>query len=180
MTPQERRVAKTINFGIMYGMSAFRLSGELGITRREAADFIEKYFQRYSGVKSFVEKTVKKAAEEGFVRTHWGHVRDIPGISSRNATERAAAERTAVNTVIQGTAAEIMKKAMLDIGKELDEKKYGTRLLLQVHDELIFQVPLTEADEVEKMIKEKMEGAVFLPIPLKASVERGRCWGDMH
>ena len=180
VTPQERRVAKTINFGIMYGMSAFRLSGELGITRREAADFIEKYFQRYSGVKSFVEKTVKKAAEEGFVRTYWGHVRDIPGISSRNATERAAAERTAVNTVIQGTAAEIMKKAMLDIGKELDEKKYGTRLLLQVHDELIFQVPLSEADEVEKMIKEKMEGAVSLPIPLKASVERGRCWGDMH
>ena len=177
---KERRVAKTINFGIMYGMSAFRLSNELGISRGEASQFIEKYFQRYSGVKAFVEKTVKEAEENGFVKTYWGHRREIVGINSRNKTEKAAAERTAVNSVIQGTAAEIMKKAMIEVDKALKERALKTKLLLQVHDELIFQVPLSEADEVESLIKEKMEGAVSLPVPLKVSVERGNSWGDMH
>ena len=180
VTAAERRVAKTINFGIMYGMSAFRLSSELGITRAEALEFISRYFQRYSGVRKFVDETVKKAEKDGFVRTNWGHIREILGINSRNKTEKAAAERTAVNTVIQGTAAEIMKKAMLDVSKALEEGGFRTKLLLQVHDELIFQVPVEEADEVEALIKEKMENAASLPVPLKVSVERGECWGDMH
>ena len=177
---KERRVAKTINFGIMYGMSAFRLSNELGITRTEAQEFINKYFQRYSGVKKFVETTVKNAEEKGYVMTYWGHMREIIGINSRNKTEKAAAERTAVNTVIQGTAAEIMKKAMISVNKALKERNLKTKLLLQVHDELIFQVPIEEADEVEKLIKEKMENVVKLPVPLRSSVERGASWGDMH
>ena len=180
VNPHERRVAKTINFGIMYGMSAFRLSNELGITRSEAKEFIDKYFQRYSGVRQFVESTVKSAEEKGYVSTYWGHMREITGINSRNKTEKAAAERTAVNTVIQGTAAEIMKKAMISVDGALKEGKYKTKLLLQVHDELIFQVPLDEADEVEKLIKEKMENVVKLPVPLRSSVERGYSWGDMH
>lgn len=180
VTPKERRVAKTINFGIMYGMSAFRLSNELGITRTEAQEFINKYFQRYNGVKKFVENTVKSAEEKGYVMTNWGHMREIIGINSRNKTEKAAAERTAVNTVIQGTAAEIMKKAMISVDSALKERKLKTKLLLQVHDELIFQVPLEEADEVEKLIKEKMENIVSLPVPLRSSVERGNSWGDMH
>ena len=107
-------------------------------------------------------------------------MREITGINSRNKTEKAAAERTAVNTVIQGTAAEIMKKAMISVDGALKEGKYKTKLLLQVHDELIFQVPLDEADEVEKLIKEKMENVVKLPVPLRSSVERGYSWGDMH
>ena len=180
VTPKERRVAKTINFGIMYGMSAFRLSNELGITRTEAQEFINKYFQRYSGVKKFVEDTVKSAEEKGYVTTYWGHMREIVGINSRNKTEKAAAERTAVNSVIQGTAAEIMKKAMISVASVLKERSFKTKLLLQVHDELIFQVPMDEADEVEKLIKEKMESVVSLPVPLRSSVERGNSWGDMH
>ena len=180
VTPKERRVAKTINFGIMYGMSAFRLSNELGITRTEAQEFINKYFQRYSGVKQFVEDTVKSAEEKGYITTYWGHMREIVGINSRNKTEKAAAERTAVNSVIQGTAAEIMKKAMISVASLLKERGFKTKLLLQVHDELIFQVPAEEADEVEKLIKEKMENVVSLPVPLRSSVERGYSWGDMH
>ena len=180
VTPKERRVAKTINFGIMYGMSAFRLSNELGITRTEAQEFINKYFQRYNGVKQFVEDTVRSAEEKGYVTTYWGHMREIVGIDSRNKTEKAAAERTAVNSVIQGTAAEIMKKAMVSVSSVLKERGFKTKLLLQVHDELIFQVPVDEADEVEKLIKEKMENVVSLPVPLRSSVERGNSWGDMH
>ena len=180
VTTAERRVAKTINFGIMYGMSAFRLSNELEISRHEAASFITRYFERYRTVQDFVSATVKDAEEKGYVRTYWGHVREILGINSRNKTEKAAAERTAVNTVIQGTAAEIMKKAMLGVTSEMAGRSLRSKLLLQVHDELIFEVPLEEADEMEALIKEKMEGAVSLPVPLKVSVERGHSWGDMH
>ncbi len=180
VTSAERRVAKTINFGIMYGMSAFRLSNELDITRTEATDFIKRYFERYSSVQSFVEETVKKAEEQGYVTTYWGHRREIIGIRSRNKTEKAAAERTAVNTVIQGTAAEIMKKAMIGIAEEMKKRSLSSRMLLQVHDELIFEVPEAEADEMEALIREKMEGAASLPVPLRCSIERGHSWGDMH
>ena len=180
VTSSERRVAKTINFGIMYGMSAFRLSNELDITRTEASEFIKRYFERYSSVRSFVEETVKKAEETGYVRTYWGHMREIIGIRSRNKTEKAAAERTAVNTVIQGTAAEIMKKAMIEISAEIEKRNLDSRMLLQVHDELIFEVPLSEADELEALIREKMEEAASLPVPLRVSIERGHSWGDMH
>ncbi len=180
VTSSERRVAKTINFGIMYGMSAFRLSNELDITRTEAKEFISRYFERYNHVKDFVEKTVKDAEKNGFVRTHWGHVREILGINSQSKTEKAAAERTAVNTVIQGTAAEIMKMAMLAISKALEEEKLDARLLLQVHDELIFEVKESDAERLEALLREKMEGAAVLSVPLKVSVERGHSWGDMH
>ena len=180
ITSQERRVAKTINFGIMYGMSAFRLSNELDITRSEAKEFITRYFERYSSVKGFVEKVNKKAEEMGYVKTHWGHEREILGINSSNKTERAASERTALNTVIQGTAAEIMKMAMIELFSELKKRGLFSKMLLQVHDELIFEVPLSEADEMERIIKEKMERVVTLTIPLRVSIERGLSWGDMH
>ncbi len=180
VTSAERRIAKTINFGIMYGMSAFRLAGELGISRSEASDFIKRYFERYSSVRTFVEKTVREAEAKGYVTTYWGHVRQISGINSRNRTEKAAAERTAVNTVIQGTAAEIMKKAMIDVTAEMKERGLKSKLILQVHDELIFEVPLEEKEEMERMVKEKMEGACVLSVPLCVSVESGESWGDMH
>ena len=164
----------------MYGMSAFRLSNELGIPRRDAAAFIEMYFQRYAGVKAFVEKTEEEARRNGFVRTRMGHVREVLGINSSNKVERAGAERVAVNTVIQGTAAEIMKIAMISIAGALRDGGYRTRMLLQVHDELIFEVPLEEKEAVAALVKERMESAVRLSVPLRASLEFGESWGDIH
>lgn len=180
ITPHERRIAKTINFGIMYGMSAFRLSNELGISRSEASNFISKYFERYSGVKSFVEKVVESAAKDGHVRTKYGHMRDVLGINSSNKIEKAAAERIAVNTVIQGTAAEIMKKAMIDIDRAIDENGLKSQILLQVHDELIFEVPEKEKEILSSIVRDKMENAVKLTVPLHASLEFGLSWGEMH
>ena len=169
-----------LNFGIMYGMSAFRLSNELGISRKDAAAFIEMYFQRYSGVRSFVEKMEESARRNGYVRTKFGHIREVLGINSSNKVERAGAERVAVNTVIQGTAAEIMKLAMISIDKALTERNLETRILLQVHDELIFEVPEAEEERVAMLVRDKMENAVKLSVPLRASLEFGASWGDMH
>ncbi len=177
---QERRIAKTINFGIMYGMSAFRLSKELGITRSDAASFITRYFDRYSSVRNFVEKTNSFASEHGYVVTAGGHRRDVLGINSSNKVEKAGAERVAVNTVIQGSAAEIMKLAMISVDKEIVSRGLKSRILLQVHDELIFEVSEDEQAEMEELVREKMEGAVKLDVPLRASLEFGQSWGDMH
>ncbi len=180
ITDHERRIAKTINFGIMYGMSAFRLSNELGISRKDAAAFIEMYFNRYSGVKSFVERMEEEARKNGYVRTRFGHIREVFGINSSNKVERAGAERVAVNTVIQGTAAEIMKLAMISIDKALSEGGFKTKTLLQVHDELIFEVPEKEKEEIAALVRNRMENAVRLSVPLRASLEFGTSWGDMH
>lgn len=175
VTADERRIAKTINFGIMYGMSAFRLSNELGISRSDAAAFIDRYFERYGAIRKFVEKCVKKAEEDGAVTTLFGHRRRIPGIRSVNKTEKKAAERVAVNTVIQGTASEVMKRAMLSLDSDLLDC-----LVLQVHDELIFEVPIDAADEMAFRIKKIMESSTSFSVPIKASVEIAECWGDMH
>ncbi len=176
----ERRIAKTINFGIMYGMSAFRLARDLGISRSDANDFISRYFERYSSVKAFVEKTNAFAAEHGYVLTAGGHRRDVIGINSSNKVEKAGAERVAVNTVIQGTAAEIMKLAMIGVDKGIAEAGLSSKMLLQVHDELIFEVPEAEKDIMKGLVKDRMENAVKLSIPLRASIEFGSSWGDMH
>lgn len=180
VSANERRIAKTINFGIMYGMSAFRLSNELGISRSDAAGFISMYFERYSGVKQFVEKVTEEATKSGYIKTKFGHIRDVIGINSANKTEKAAAERVAVNSIIQGTAAEIMKKAMIDIANAIEERGLSSKLLLQVHDELIFEVPEKEKEEMYSLVKEKMENAVSLTVPVKASLEFGSSWGVMH
>ena len=171
----ERQIAKTINFGIMYGMSAFRLSNELSITRKDAQQFIDLYFERYSGIRSFVDSTVKSAEEKGYVETLFHHRRHIQGINSKNKTEKNAAERVAVNTVIQGSASEIMKRAMIALSDR--DKSY---LVLQVHDELIFECPISEMEDVERSVKSIMENTTELSIPVRASVEHGECWGDMH
>ena len=180
VTDHERRVAKTINFGIMYGMSAFRLAGEIGISRREASDFIKMYFERYSGVKAFIERAETNARESLKVVTLFGHEREVPAINSSNHAERAGAERIAVNSIIQGTAAELMKLAMIRIDKAMAEQGLASRLLLQVHDELIFEVPEAEKETMAALVREKMEGAVKFSIPIRASVEFGASWGDMH
>jgi DNA polymerase I len=180
VTSDQRRIAKTINFGVMYGMSAFRLSQELSIPRSDAAIFIEAYFQRYSGVRKFIDTTVENAEKSGKVTTLLGHERVIPGIASRNKNERSGAERVAVNTPIQGTAADILKLAMIGIQEQIDQKNLISRMVLQVHDELIFEVPDNEIVTMSELVRSEMEGAVSLKVPLRVSLEIGSSWGDLH
>ncbi|MDR0690385.1 MAG: DNA polymerase I [Spirochaetaceae bacterium] len=178
--PAERRIAKTINFGVMYGMSAFRLSNELGISRTSAAAFIETYFKTYRGIRTYIEELIKKTEQTGYASTILGRRRYIQGINSRNKTEKAAAERVAVNTPIQGSAADIVKTAMLNLDKALTAQKSPARLLLQVHDELILEVPQEGAAEAAVLVRREMERAVTLKVPLRVSVETGKRWGDFH
>jgi len=176
----QRRMAKIINFGVIYGMSAFRLSNELDISRTEAQKFIGAYFKTYSGVRQFIEDTIKKTEQCGYVTTISGRRRYIPAINSHNKTEKSAAERIAVNTPIQGSAADIVKTAMLNLDKKLASQKSSTRLLLQVHDELILECPEEDAEKTAVLVKTEMEQAVTLDIPLRVTVEIGNSWGNFH
>jgi DNA polymerase-1 len=176
----QRRIAKTINFGVMYGMSAFRLANQLGLSRTEAAAFIDAYFRTYSGVSRFIGELVRKTEETGYASTIFGRRRYIQAINSRNKTEKASAERVAVNTPIQGSAADIVKTAMLKLDKALAAEKSAARLLLQVHDELILECPRDEAKAAARLTAEVMEKAVSLRVPLRVSVETGKHWGDFH
>ncbi|WP_455381325.1 DNA polymerase I [Salinispira pacifica] len=180
VTDVQRRMAKTINFGVMYGMSAFRLSRELGIPRAEADRFMEAYFATYSRIKGFIDEIVTGAEEIGVVKTLMGRVRPVPAITSRNRTEKMAAERIAVNTPIQGTAADIVKLAMIRIDERLRREKRASRLILQVHDELILECPEAEVEAVERLLEEEMSGVVKLSVPLKVHVESGSSWGELH
>lgn len=180
VTPDMRRTAKTINFGVMYGMSAFRLSNELGIPRAQAQSFIDKYFTTYADIQMFKEETISFAEKKGYVETLMGRRRYIRGINSRNKLEKSGAERIAVNTPIQGSAADIVKKAMLKVTETLTTKHIPCDLLLQVHDELIFECPETVAHEAAKIIQDAMEHVITLRVPLRVSVEVGPRWGDFH
>ena len=182
VTPEMRRTAKTINFGVIYGMSAFRLANDLGISRTQAAQFIDNYFTMYADVDKFIKDTVAAAEQTGKVTTIFGRSRPVIGINSRNKVEKAAAERIAVNSPVQGSAADIVKKAMISISQALEESKSPAKLLLQVHDELIFECPDDKAtiDATIALIKEKMEGAVELCVPLRVSIEYGTNWGEFH
>jgi len=180
VSPEQRRIAKTINFGVMYGMSSFRLSQELSIPRGDATRFIDSYFSTYRGVRGYMERVIAKAEETGKVSTIFGRERAIPGIASRNKTEKQGAERMAVNTGIQGSAADIVKKAMLAISARIEREGLRSSLLLQVHDELIFEVPLAEEARLTALVREEMERVVSLKVPLRVSVERGESWGAMH
>ncbi len=182
VTPEMRRTAKTINFGVIYGMSAFRLARDLGISRTQAAQFIDNYFAQYSSVDSFIKDTIKKAEESGYVETLFGRRRPIMNINSRNKLEKSAAERIAVNTPVQGSAADIVKTAMISVSEALTKTKSPARLLLQVHDELIFECPDDQAsiDATIALIKDKMENAVKLNVPLRVSIEYGKNWGEFH
>ena len=182
VTPEMRRTAKTINFGVIYGMSAFRLARDLGISRTQASQFIENYFAQYSSVDAFIKDTIKKAEETGWVETLFGRRRPIMNINSRNKLEKAAAERIAVNTPVQGSAADIVKTAMLAVSDALKTSASPAHLLLQVHDELIFECPDDKAtiDTTIALIKDKMENAVKLNVPLRVSIEYGKNWGEFH
>ena len=182
VTADMRRTAKTINFGVIYGMSAFRLANDLGISRTQAAQFIDNYFAQYSSVNAFIKETIKKAEETGYVETILGRRRPILAINSRNKIEKSAAERIAVNSPVQGSAADIVKKAMLGVSEALKKTKSPVRLLLQVHDELIFECPDDKAtiEAAIALIKDKMENAVKLKVPLRVSIEYGKNWGEFH
>ena len=180
VVPDMRRVAKVINFGVMYGMSAFRLANQLRISRTEAADFIARYFMTYSGVTGFMETLKETAAEKGFVETLMGRRRVIRAITSKNQKQRAAAERIAINTPIQGSAADIVKTAMLKVDHALKRQELSARILLQVHDELILEAPDYEVESVKTLLKREMESVVELAVPLRVGIESGDCWGDFH
>ncbi|MBU1078960.1 MAG: DNA polymerase I [Spirochaetes bacterium] len=176
----ERRAAKTINFGVIYGMGAFRLAQELGIPRGDAQRFIDAYFERYSGVAAYIRDVTDEARREGYAKTILGRRRPIRAIASKNANERQAAERVAVNTPIQGSAADIVKLAMLKVDAMLRARFPGSRLLLQVHDELIVEAPEAEAEAVAEAVASEMSQAIELSVPLRVGVETAGTWGDMH
>ena len=175
-TGEMRRRAKAINFGIIYGQTAFGLARELQISHRDAQEFIQRYFERYRGVKQFIDEVVEDTRQSRMTRTLFGRRRQIPDISSRNPGLRQFAERTAVNSPIQGTAADLIKLAMIRIHRELRERKLESRMLLQVHDELVFEVPDEELETLRALVKEEMESVVSLSVPLVVDVAVGRNW----
>ncbi len=178
VTGEMRRMAKIVNFGIAYGMSAYGLSRDLGIPRNEAEEYIKRYFQRFSGVNKYMNDIKKKAKEDGYVTTIFDRRRYIPEIKSRNYHRRSFAERTAINTPIQGSAADIMKIAMIEVYRELKGKSSEARLLLQVHDELVLEVKKEYLEEVAELVKDKMENAVEISVPLIVDLQAGDNWRD--
>jgi DNA polymerase-1 len=179
MDKETRNRAKAVNFGIVYGISAFGLAAQLGIPQAEAKAYIDRYFARYQGVRAFIESTLEQVRRDGYVRTLFGRMRPIPDIQSRNPNQRGFAERTAVNTPLQGTAADLIKLAMIAIDRKLIEQKMKSRMILQVHDELIFEVPADEKAEMETIVRTEMEGVVKLRVPLVADMGFGPNWRDL-
>jgi DNA polymerase-1 len=177
---EHRRRAKAVNFGIVYGLSAFGLSQQIGIDQKEAKRFIEAYFEKYVGVRQFIDRTLEQARAELKVATLFGRIRPIPDILSKNPNLRGFAERTAVNTPLQGTAADLIKLAMIRIDTELRERDLKSRMLLQVHDELVFEVPEAEFDVIKQLVTQKMEDAYQLKVPLKVEVGVGSNWRDLE
>ena len=178
VNPELRRRAKAVNFGIVYGQTPFGLSMTLGISRQEADTYIKRYFERYAGVKTFIESTIAEVKKTGVVRTMFGRLRPIPDLGSRNPSARGFAERTAVNTPLQGTAADLIKLAMVRIDAELSRRRMQTAMLLQVHDELIFESPPDELDDARGLVKDLMENAHRLDVPLVVDVGVGDNWRD--
>ncbi|QGG49084.1 DNA polymerase I [Heliorestis convoluta] len=179
VTSEMRRRAKAVNFGIVYGISDFGLSRDLSVSRAEAKHYIEGYFARYGGVKDYIEKTIATARKDGYVTTLLGRRRHLPELAVRNKVRQAFGERMAMNTPIQGTASDIIKAAMVAIDRLLQEKQAATRMILQVHDELIFQVPRKELTEIAPMIQNVMETTIVLSVPLVVDMKIGQNWYDM-
>jgi DNA polymerase-1 len=179
VTPDHRRQAKVVNFGMVYGLSAFGLSQNLGIEPAEAKLFIANYFEKYKGVRAFIDKTLEEARRDLKVRTLHGRIRPIPDINSKNFTQRGFAERTAVNTPLQGTAADLIKVAMIRIDAALQERKLKSRMTLQVHDELVFELPEDEVDVMKSLVREQMERAHDLAVPLLVEIGIGPNWRDL-
>ncbi len=180
VSPEERRVGKTINFGVVYGMSAFGLSQSLKIPKSDADRFIKTYFERFRGVNDYLKASIRSAEETGYTRTLLGRRRKIATINSRNRTEKSQAERIAVNSPIQGTAADIVKLAMVKLHHELGARALKARILLQVHDEIILEAPEDEVQSVLSIVTSVMEKVTEHEIPLKVQCGIGGSWGDFH
>ena len=178
VTPDMRRRAKTINFGIIYGMSAFGLAKDLGCSTEEAQKYINAYFNSHPEVKEYMDENVRKAKDDGFVTTILGRRRVIPELKSGNYNQRAFGERAAMNMPLQGSAADIIKIAMLKVAERLKREKMASKLVLQVHDELILDTPIAEEAEAKQLLKEEMENAIKLNVPLIAEVSTGKSWYD--
>lgn len=176
----QRRNAKAVNFGIVYGISSFGLSQDLSISRKEASEYIKQYFDTYPGIKTFLDNTVAKAKEDGYVRTLYGRIRPIPELSSSNFMQRSFGERIAMNSPIQGTAADIMKLAMIAVDKRLMEGNFKSRIVLQVHDELLLEVHENEFEAVKNIVSESMSKAADLKVKLEIGIESGKNWLEAH
>jgi DNA polymerase-1 len=180
VTPEMRRQAKTINFGVIYGQGAFSLGKQLGVSTRTAKEFIDNYFARHKGAQAFLESCVKEAEKNGYVTTLLGRKLPIPDIMSSNGSIRAFAERNAINYPIQGSAADIIKQAMVRIFERMRREGVESRLIMQVHDELVFEAPEREKLVMEKLVRHEMEHAVELRVPLKVDINFGRNWSEAH
>lgn len=180
VTPQLRSQAKMVNFGIIYGMGPHGLSSRLDMPLKEAEEFISSYFSTYPQVKEYIERTIEKAKEEGYVTTLLNRRRYLPELREERSRERSFAQRTAINTPVQGSAADMIKLAMINIQRELWEKDLGTKLIIQVHDELVFEVPKGELEEVSQLVKKKMETALTLKVPIKVDIGWGGNWSQAH
>jgi DNA polymerase I - 3''-5'' exonuclease and polymerase domains len=180
VTDEQRRRAKAINFGLIYGMSAFGLARQLGIERAEAARYIDIYFERYPGVRAYMDRTRSLAHEAGYVETVFGRRLTLPDIHARQAQIRQAAERAAINAPMQGTAADIIKRAMLRVDSALVQAALHCHLLLQVHDELVFEVRDDSVDQARSLVREEMEAAADLAVPLVVEIGVGPSWFEAH
>jgi len=180
VSAEQRRYAKTINFGLIYGMGAFGLSQALGIEQKAAKDYIDRYFARFSGVRRWMDQTKADAGETGYVETLFGRRIWLPEIRGGNGPRRSGAERQAINAPMQGTAADLIKLAMIAVQRALDEGQRGTRMVMQVHDELVFEVPEAELDWARAEVPRLMAGVAALSVPLLAEVGVGRNWDEAH
>lgn len=180
VTPEQRRRAKEVNFGIMYGMGAYGLASRLGLANDEAEQFIQAYFVSYPGVQEYMLRTVREARQNGYVTTLLGRRRMVPEIASDNRRVREFAERTAINTPIQGSAADLIKVAMIRIQKRLEEEKSAARMIMQVHDELVFEVPRAEAEAARELVRSEMEGAIRLDVPVRVETGIAGNWLEAH
>ena len=178
VTPEMRRRAKAVNFGIVYGISDFSLSQDIGVTRAEAKAYMEKYFEKYSGVHAYMTQVVERAKADGYVSTLMGRRRWLPELKSSNFNLRSFGERVALNMPIQGTAADLIKKAMLRVDGRLRREGLEARLVLQVHDELIVECPEGEAEQVQRLLAEEMEHVAELAVPLTAEAHAGKSWAE--
>jgi len=180
VSQEMRRTAKTVNFGVIYGISSFGLSETLNIGRKEAEQYIKQYFDRHPGVKEYIEQLIAETAENGYVKTLFGRKRPVPELKNQNRNIRLLGERLAVNSPIQGTAADIIKLAMITIRERLRAESLQARMILQVHDELLFELPESELQEVERIVRGGMEGVIELSVPLKVDIGHGHNWAEAH
>ena len=178
VTKEQRSSAKAVNFGIVYGISEFGLGQQLGINRNKAKEYIEQYLTEYSGVRIFMQESIKKAKETGYSMTMFGRRREIAELKSNNYMVRQFGERAAMNTPVQGTAADIMKIAMIKVFKELQKRNLKTKIVLQVHDEMMLEAPIEEKEEIKKLLQKCMESAANLKVPLIAEVSEAKNWYD--